>query len=248
MHTRTCLNFPRTTLIIWLRVSGGQPPHCGQPALIHWVAQRCAARWASGRLLGASHLWAYCFISWPSSVPTDFLLHWFWLPTANLMPPLCLLQRHRVIYQPSTTGWIVEAGLLFAEPDHVHQRPSPQIAIWHWANIANGHQCQHWFANIGPMLASQRMTWNGWQMVGKLLASQCCITNLMPTLGQCWKSDHELTFSQKCWGMVGKGLVSQHRTGNLMPMLDQHWNSDHLLLFPKIGWQMVGNWSDSQCI
>ncbi len=41
-----------------------------------------------------------------------------------------------------------------------------QIAIWHWANVGNGRQHRQWFANIGPMLATQPMTWNGWQMVG----------------------------------------------------------------------------------
>ena len=46
--------------------------------------------------------WAYSVIPWPSSVPSDYLLHWFWPPIANLMggyrrqacsvlspPPLC---------------------------------------------------------------------------------------------------------------------------------------------------------------
>ncbi len=57
-------------------------------------------------------------------MPPHFPLHWFWPPPANLMPPLCLLQWHRVGFQPSSTGWLVEAGLLCANPPHVHQRPA----------------------------------------------------------------------------------------------------------------------------
>ena len=45
--------------------------------------------------------------------------------------------------------------------------------------------------------------WNGWQMVGNWLGNQHCISNLMPTLGQCWKSDHKLTFSQNGWQRIG---------------------------------------------
>ena len=112
-----------------------------------------------------------------------------------------------------------------------------QIAVCCWANI--GYGCQHckWFANVSPINQSL-------EMVGKWLATKCCIINLMPTLGQCWKSNHKLTFSQNCWGMVGKGLTSQHHTVNLMPTLGQHWNSDNLLLFLKNHGQMVGYWSD----
>ena len=123
-----------------------------------------------------------------------------------------------------------------------------QIAIWRWANVGNGCQSRRQFANIGPTLASQPITWNGWQMVGKWLPSQHCIANLMPTLGQCWKSDHKLTFSQNTWQMVGKGLASLHDIANLMATLGQHCNSGQLLLVPKNGWHMVGNWSDSQHI
>ena len=63
---------------------------------------------------------------------------------------------------------------------------------------------------------------------------------LIPTLGQWWKSDHKLTFSQKCWGLVGTGMASQHHNANLMPTFGQCWHSDHLMLFPKIGWQKFG--------
>ena len=106
-------------------------------------------------------------------------------------------------------------------------------------------------ANVSGGLPTLVQYWQANQsheMVGKWLANQLCITNLMPTLFQCQKSDHKLTFSQNCWGMVGKGLTSQHHTANLMPTLGQHWHSDHLLLYPKNSWQMVGNWSDCQCL
>ena len=55
-----------------------------------------------------------------------------------------------------------------------------------------------------------------------LREGQKCIpmADLMPTLGQCLKNDHELTFSQKCWGMVSKGLASQHHNANLIPVLE----------------------------
>ena len=102
-----------------------------------------------------------------------------------------------------------------------------QIAIQQWANVDKGHQHQQWFANVGQTLANLTITWN----VGKWLGIQCCITILMPTLRQCWKSDHKLTFSENCWWTVGKGLTSQHHIANLMAMLGQCWNSDHLLLF-----------------
>ena len=42
----------------------------------------------------------------------------------NLMPPLCLLQRHSDGFQLSATGWLAKAGLLCAEPTHCHQRAS----------------------------------------------------------------------------------------------------------------------------
>ena len=74
----------------------GQPPCGSQPTFSHWVAQRSA----------------------------DFMLDWFWSPIANLMPPLCLQQWHRVGFQPSATGWLVEADLLCAEPFHCCQRPT----------------------------------------------------------------------------------------------------------------------------
>ncbi len=109
------------------RASGGQPPHAGQLNLIHWVAQRWAARWTCRELLEADHLSAYSIVLWPASVPTDFPLHWFWPPTADLKPSLCLLQWHRVGFQLSTTGWILEAGLLCSappSPPNVHQRPA----------------------------------------------------------------------------------------------------------------------------
>ncbi len=40
------------------------------------------------------------------------------------MPPLWLLQQHRLSFQPSTTGLLAEAGLRCAKPLHVHQRPT----------------------------------------------------------------------------------------------------------------------------
>ena len=105
------------------RASGGQPLHGGQPPLSHWVAQRCAVWWASGGLLAANLLWAQS-IRWPSSVPSDFMLDWFWPPTANAMLPLCLNQWHRLGFQPSATGCLVEACLLCAKPPHFYQRPT----------------------------------------------------------------------------------------------------------------------------
>ncbi len=104
--------------------SEGQLPHGGQPTLTHQVAQRWAARWASGGSLEDSHLSAYSFILWPASVPPVVPLQWCWPPQADLEPPLCLFQWHRVSFQPNTIGWIVVAGLLCANPPHVHQRPS----------------------------------------------------------------------------------------------------------------------------
>ena len=121
------------------RASEGQPSHGGQPSLGHWVAQRWAARWASGGPLENSLLGAYSFIPKASSVPSDFLLHWFWPPTANLCPH-CICSRgtelasmltpiaERPTLQPAKlfvgTGWLVESGLLCAEPLHCYQRPS----------------------------------------------------------------------------------------------------------------------------
>ena len=104
--------------------AGGQPPHGSQLTLIHWVARRWAARWAASRALEAGHLWAFSFILLPASVPTDVLLCWFLLPTADLKLPLCQLQQHRFSFQPSTTGWIVAAGLLCAEPLYDFQLPT----------------------------------------------------------------------------------------------------------------------------
>ena len=57
-------------------------------------------------------------------MPPHFLLHWFWLPTSDLMRPLCLLQWHRVSCQPSANDWLSDAGLLCAEPPHLPQRPT----------------------------------------------------------------------------------------------------------------------------
>ena len=130
----------------------------------------------------------------------------------------------------------------------IHSLPFPlslsQKAIWRSANVASGRQCRRRFANLGPTLATNLSP----EMVGKCLASQCCITTLIPTLDQCWKSDHKLNFSQNSWWIIGKGLASHHLTANLIPMLGQRWHSDHLLLFLKNHWQVVGNWSDSQCL
>ena len=72
-------------------------------------------------------------------MPLHFLLHWFWPPTADLMPPLRLLQSHRVSFQLSATGWLVEAGVLCAEPPHVHQRPAggPLVVFHHKYEICH---------------------------------------------------------------------------------------------------------------
>ncbi len=75
-----------------------------------------------GGLQEASHPSAYSFILLLASVPPVVSLQWFWPPPADLKPPLCLLKQHRVGFQPSTAGWIVEAGLNCANPPHVHQR------------------------------------------------------------------------------------------------------------------------------
>ena len=66
----------------------------------------------------------YIYIPWPSCVFPVFPLHWFWPPTAKQMPPFCLLQRHRVGFQPSVVGWLVEDDLLCAKPPHVCQKPT----------------------------------------------------------------------------------------------------------------------------
>ena len=72
----------------------------------------------------ASHLWAYSFSPWPSSVPPVYLFQWIWPPLTKLMPPHSLLLWHRFGLQPSATGWLVEAGLLCAEPPHCYQTPT----------------------------------------------------------------------------------------------------------------------------
>ena len=75
-------------------------------------------------------------------------------------------------------------------------------------------------ANIAsslPMLAQHWQTNQSLEMIGKRLGSQCCISNLMQMLGQCWKCHHKLTFSQNAWWTVGKWLASQHHIANLMP-------------------------------
>ena len=134
------------------RASRGWPPHIDQPALIHWVAQRWAARWASSGPPDAGCFWAYSFILWRTSVPPDFPLHWFWPPTANLMLPLCLLQWHRVSFQPITTGWIVTAGLLIllSLPDfcwstfrHVNRFWTDRIA-WSASQLKNKRSTRIW--------------------------------------------------------------------------------------------------------
>ena len=66
-------------------------------------------------------LWACSCILWPSSVPPDFLLHWFWPPTANVMPPNYLLLWLRHGWHPSVIEWLVEAGLLCAKPPNCYQ-------------------------------------------------------------------------------------------------------------------------------
>ncbi len=51
--------------------SRGQPPHGGQPPLIHWVARKCAARWASGGWPPLSLLFYHLtllYVSWTSSL------------------------------------------------------------------------------------------------------------------------------------------------------------------------------------
>ncbi len=49
--------------------------------------------------------------------------HWFWLITAYLMPPYCLLLRHRLCLPPSATGWQQQAYLLCPRPLHCYQCP-----------------------------------------------------------------------------------------------------------------------------
>ena len=88
------------------RASRDQPPHDGWSPLSHWVTQERAATWAFRKLSEAHHLRADSIIQLPSSVPPDFLLHWFWPSTANQMTPHCLLQRHRFGFQPSASGWL----------------------------------------------------------------------------------------------------------------------------------------------
>ena len=44
-----------------------------------------------------------------------------------------LIHRHRPGLQPSATGWLVEAGLLYAKPPHCYQRPTggpPDVIRW----------------------------------------------------------------------------------------------------------------------
>ena len=80
--------------------------HCSQP--ISGISPTNIARWV---LLLAS-------------VPTDFLLHWFCPPTANLRPPHCRLQWQRVGFQTSTPSLIMAAGLFCAEAPHDYQWPT----------------------------------------------------------------------------------------------------------------------------
>ena len=80
------------------------------PAASHMVevSHLSATGWHRGGLQGgplkAGLFWAYSFIPWSSSVPSDFLLHWFWHTTANLMLPYCLLQWHRFDWPHIATG------------------------------------------------------------------------------------------------------------------------------------------------
>ena len=87
-----------------------------------------------------------------------------------------------------------------------------------------------------PMLAqpTNHLMWlaNGWQMVGKWSGSQCCITNLMPTLCQIWKSDNELIFSQNCWWMVIKGLA----------IANNMWANIGILIISCSSSKVIGKW------
>ncbi len=78
-----------------------------------------AGHWHSARLRLATS--EPTLILLPTSVATDVLLHWFGPPTADLKPPRCWPQWHRVGFQASIAGWIVAAGLLCADPPHNYQ-------------------------------------------------------------------------------------------------------------------------------
>ena len=112
--------------------AGGQPPQGSQPTLIHWVAPRWAARWTSEPTL---------LYSCPP-LSTDFLLHWFCPPTADLKPPLCQSQWHRVGFQSGTTGWIVAAGPQCVNPHHDYQQPASGLLNV----VLGGHPCHHYTA------------------------------------------------------------------------------------------------------
>ncbi len=96
------------------RASWSQQPCGGQWPHSHGVAQKWAARWATR---GFSHL---SLLFYPLTMPhaSWFSASLFWHPTANLMPPHCLLLRHIVGLQPSLSWWLVEVGHLCAEPPH----------------------------------------------------------------------------------------------------------------------------------
>ena len=118
-HALTSQNIFKNNILFYKQSTSG--PLAGSwPSPTGWQ-RGWDARWITGGPPVAGCHWAYSFILLPASVPTDVPLHWFWLPTSNLMPPLCWPQQHRVGFQSSITGWIVAAGLLFADPPYDFQ-------------------------------------------------------------------------------------------------------------------------------
>ena len=70
------------------------------------------AGWTSEGLLPLSLLIAPLTSPMPPNCP----LHWLWPPITKPMPQHCLLQWYRLNWLPSATGWLVQAGFLYAEP------------------------------------------------------------------------------------------------------------------------------------
>ena len=79
------------------------------------------------------------------------------------MPPWCLLQWHRLGWQPTATGWQMEAGQLGAKPPQYEQRPTGELL-----DVDRGHlglHDSHYRARKWPTVVH----YQGVEMINKMI-------------------------------------------------------------------------------